>query len=54
MAEYLKHADNEKLILYLHGSFPEFSANRPFVASRAESSVALLPAIQSIDSLGAA
>ncbi len=54
MAEYLKHADNEKLILYLHGSFPEFSANRPFVASRAESRVARLPAIQSIDSLGAA
>jgi FlaA1/EpsC-like NDP-sugar epimerase len=54
MEEYLKHADNEKLLLYLHGSFPEFSANRPAVASR-QASVPT-PAIEggAVASLGAA
>jgi FlaA1/EpsC-like NDP-sugar epimerase len=54
MDEYLKRADNEKLLLYLHGSFPEFRANRPLAASRAATGMASAPATPAIASLGAA
>jgi FlaA1/EpsC-like NDP-sugar epimerase len=54
MEEYLKHADNEKLLLYLHGSFPEFSARRPAVASRPASMPVSAPELGAIASLGAA
>jgi FlaA1/EpsC-like NDP-sugar epimerase len=54
MEEYLKHADNEKLLLYLHGSFPEFSANRPVEASRQASLTAPAPELGAVTSLGAA